>query len=108
MLLREDVLDHSVINVSTARLVLARDVVLTCDGGVWRVAGIDASLAARWRRVLPRRMRDADIHPPLDFPAYRSTALRHPREPLVPLPHTAAEATGPQLGDLRLEHGPIL
>jgi protocatechuate 3,4-dioxygenase beta subunit len=46
-------------------------------------------------------MRDADIHPPLDFPAYRSTALRHPREPLVHLPHTAAEATGPRLGDLR-------
>ena len=69
VLLREDVLDHSVINVSTARLVAARDVVLTCDGGVWRVAGIDASLAARWRRVLPRRMRDADT-PEEDFVAW--------------------------------------
>src|SRR5437879_781168 len=38
VLLSEDVLDHSLINVSTARLVVARDVVLTCDGGVWRVA----------------------------------------------------------------------
>jgi protocatechuate 3,4-dioxygenase, beta subunit len=46
-------------------------------------------------------MRDEAIHPPLDFPEYRSTALRHPREPLVYLPHTVSEATGPQLGDLR-------
>ncbi|HEX4563366.1 MAG TPA: CBS domain-containing protein [Solirubrobacteraceae bacterium] len=57
VLLREDVLDHSLINVTTARLVVARDVVLTCEGGVWRVAGIDPSLAARWRRLLPRRLR---------------------------------------------------
>ena len=46
-------------------------------------------------------MRDEAVHPPLDFPEYRSTALRHPREPLVYLPHTVSEATGPQLGDLR-------
>ena len=46
-------------------------------------------------------MRDEAIHPPLDFPEYRSTALRHPREPLVYLPHTISETTGPQLGDLR-------
>ena len=41
------------------------------------------------------------IHPPLDFPAYKSTALRHPKQPLIYLPHTATEATGPQLGRLR-------
>jgi protocatechuate 3,4-dioxygenase beta subunit len=46
-------------------------------------------------------MRHEAIHPPLDFPEYRSTALRHPREPLVYLPHTISETTGPQLGDLR-------
>jgi protocatechuate 3,4-dioxygenase beta subunit len=46
-------------------------------------------------------MRHEAIHPPLDFPEYRSTALRHPREPLVYLPHTVSETTGPQLGDLR-------
>jgi protocatechuate 3,4-dioxygenase beta subunit len=50
-------------------------------------------------------MRDEGIHPPLDFPEYRSTALRHPAQPLVYLPHTVSEATGPQLGDLR--HGPL-
>jgi protocatechuate 3,4-dioxygenase, beta subunit len=41
-------------------------------------------------------------HPPLDFPDYKSTALRHPKEPLVYLPHTITEITGPQLGPHRL------
>jgi protocatechuate 3,4-dioxygenase beta subunit len=50
-------------------------------------------------------MRDAGIHPPLDSPGYRSTALRHPKEPLVYLPHTEAERTGPQLGPDRV--GPL-
>src|SRR5687767_10548980 len=44
------------------------------------------------------RRDDRDAHPPLDFPAYRSTAARHPREPLVHLPHTITEVTGPRLG----------
>ncbi len=57
VLLREDVLDHSLINVETARLVAAREVELACEEGVWRVAGIDSSLGARWRRLLPRRFR---------------------------------------------------
>jgi CBS domain-containing protein/sporulation protein YlmC with PRC-barrel domain len=57
VLLRADVLGHSLINVSTARLVAAREVELVCEGGVWRVAGIDPSLSARWRRLLPRRFR---------------------------------------------------
>jgi protocatechuate 3,4-dioxygenase beta subunit len=46
-------------------------------------------------------MRDANVHPPLDSPDYKSTRLRHPKQPLVYLPHTMAEKTGPQLGDLR-------
>lgn len=57
VLLRSDVLGHSLINVETARLVVAREVELVCEGGVWRVAGIDPSLGARWRRLLPRRFR---------------------------------------------------
>ena len=40
--------------------------------------------------------------PPLDYPPYKSTALRHPKEPLVYLPHTITEVTGPQLGDERV------
>jgi protocatechuate 3,4-dioxygenase beta subunit len=41
-------------------------------------------------------------HPPLDVPAYRSTALRHPLRPLTPLPHRLTEVTGPLLGEGRV------
>jgi protocatechuate 3,4-dioxygenase beta subunit len=39
------------------------------------------------------------VDPPYDFPAYRSTALRAPRRPLVSLPETLSELTGPVYGD---------
>jgi protocatechuate 3,4-dioxygenase beta subunit len=39
----------------------------------------------------------AGAQPPLDYPPYRSSALRHPKRPLVYLPHTLTEITGPQL-----------
>ncbi len=42
----------------------------------------------------------ADAHPPMDFEAYKSTALRHPKQPLVYLPQAITEITGPQLGGL--------
>jgi len=59
VLLRADVLGHSVINVNTARLVTAGEVRLVDDVGTWRVAGIDTSLGARVRRHLPRALRGA-------------------------------------------------
>jgi CBS domain-containing protein len=58
VLLRSDVLGHSLIDVRTARLVTAHEVELACEDGTWRVAGIDPSLRARLRRLLPRRMRE--------------------------------------------------
>lgn len=60
VLLRADVLDRSLINVNTARLVTAREVELVCEDGRWRVAGIDPSFRARLRRLLPRRFRRHD------------------------------------------------
>ncbi len=60
VLLRADVLDRSLINVDTARLVTAREVEIVCDDGVWRVAGIDPSLRPRLWRFLPRRFRGHD------------------------------------------------
>jgi protocatechuate 3,4-dioxygenase, beta subunit len=43
--------------------------------------------------------------PALDYPDYKSTALRHPKRPLIHLPEQTSEMTGPQLGHLR--PGPI-
>ena len=38
------------------------------------------------------------IHPPLDSPGYKSTRLRHPKQPLIYLPQSITELTGPALG----------
>jgi protocatechuate 3,4-dioxygenase beta subunit len=52
-------------------------------------------------------------HPRNDFPGYRSTALRHPKQPLVIIPATLSELTGPAYpygcleptdGDLTRQH----
>jgi protocatechuate 3,4-dioxygenase, beta subunit len=40
-----------------------------------------------------------EAHPPLDYPPYKSTALRHPTQPLIYLPQTITEVTGPRLGE---------
>jgi CBS domain-containing protein/sporulation protein YlmC with PRC-barrel domain len=61
VLLHGEVLDHSLINVDTARLVTAREVDLVHeDDGTWRVAGIDPSIRPRLWRFLPRRYRGHD------------------------------------------------
>jgi CBS domain-containing protein len=60
VLLRADLLDRSLINVKTARLVTAREVELVCEDGAWRVAGIDPSLRPRLWRLMPRRFRGHD------------------------------------------------
>jgi protocatechuate 3,4-dioxygenase beta subunit len=39
------------------------------------------------------------VDPPYDYPDYVGTRLRHPKEPLVVLPHTLSELTGPAYGD---------
>ena len=57
-------------------------------------ANVSASLVAAesGRLVLPSYERPAaGVHPPLDFEGYRSTALRHPKQPLVLLPHRSEE-----------------
>ena len=40
--------------------------------------------------------------PPYDYHDYVGTRLRHPKEPLVVLPHTLSELTGPVYGDVVL------
>jgi protocatechuate 3,4-dioxygenase beta subunit len=52
---------------------------------------------------LPRYGEDPEgTHPPLGYPGYRSTALRHPKQDLVLLPQMLTEVTGPLLGPGRL------
>jgi protocatechuate 3,4-dioxygenase beta subunit len=44
-------------------------------------------------------------HPPLAFPDYRSTRLRAPSRPLVPMPQTLTEVTAPVFGSDRVREG---
>jgi protocatechuate 3,4-dioxygenase, beta subunit len=62
----------------------------------------------------PTRRPSPDVHPPANSPGYCSTALRHPHEPLVAIPQTLSELTGPIYGygkigpidnDLTRQHG---
>ncbi len=41
----------------------------------------------------------AGPHPPYDYPDYVGTRLRHPKRPLIVLPHTLSELSGPVFGD---------
>ena len=53
--------------------------------------------------VLPTFRPDAEgTHPPLDYAGYKSTALRHPSRPLVPLPHMLTETIAPVFGEDRV------
>jgi len=55
---------------------------------------------------LPSYPPDADgTQPPNDSPAYRSTALRHPKGPLHVLPQRLTEVTGPLFGHDRVSPG---
>jgi protocatechuate 3,4-dioxygenase, beta subunit len=52
--------------------------------------------------VLPRYVRPDGVHPPLDTPEYRSSQLRAPLQPPVPMPQWLTEVTGPLLGPERV------
>jgi protocatechuate 3,4-dioxygenase, beta subunit len=52
--------------------------------------------------IVPGYRRDDASHPPLDWPDYRSTALRAPRRERLTLVHTLTEVTGPLLGEGRI------
>jgi protocatechuate 3,4-dioxygenase, beta subunit len=52
--------------------------------------------------ALPQYERADGVHPPLNTPAYRSSAARAPHQPLVPLPQGLTEITGPLLGPGRV------
>jgi CBS domain-containing protein len=54
VLLKEDVLDHQLINVDGARLVRANEIELARVEGWWRVVGVDTGPRGGLRRLLPR------------------------------------------------------
>jgi len=59
-------------------------------------------LSSPTRPQLPRYERPRGVHPPMDYPAYVGTRLRHPTQPLVLLPQGLTEVTGPLLGEGRV------
>ncbi|HVB45499.1 MAG TPA: protocatechuate 3,4-dioxygenase subunit beta [Streptosporangiaceae bacterium] len=62
----------------------------------------DSRSTAAGELILPQYQRPAGVHPPLNSPAYRSSTLRAPLQPLVPLPQLLTEVTGPLLGAERV------
>jgi CBS domain-containing protein len=54
VLLKEDVLDHQLINVDGARLVRANEIELARVEGWWRVVGVDVGPRGGLRRLLPK------------------------------------------------------
>ncbi|GAB3169013.1 protocatechuate 3,4-dioxygenase subunit beta [Telluribacter humicola] len=47
---------------------------------------------------MSQNKRDWDVQPPFLYPDYKSTVLRAPSRPLVPIKHTLSELTGPVYG----------
>jgi protocatechuate 3,4-dioxygenase beta subunit len=52
----------------------------------------------RISKVTPYRRHDPNSQPVSLYPPYRATVLRAPRKPLIVLPHTFSEITGPVYG----------
>jgi protocatechuate 3,4-dioxygenase, beta subunit len=55
--------------------------------------------------AVPSYPRPTGVHPPLDFPGYRSSLLRAPKRRPVQLPQRLTEITGPLLGADRVSPG---
>jgi CBS domain-containing protein len=56
VLLKEDVLDHQLINIDGARLVRTNDIEIARVEGWYRVVGVDTSARGFLRRLVPRRI----------------------------------------------------
>jgi protocatechuate 3,4-dioxygenase beta subunit len=56
-------------------------------------------------RVVPYRRHEEQSQPPYLYEGYRGTIFRSPRKPLIILPHTLSEVTGPVFG--QDEIGPL-
>jgi protocatechuate 3,4-dioxygenase, beta subunit len=61
-----------------------------------------AHQAIRGGEVVGYRRDDVEVDPPYLHPDYASTRTRAPKRPLIPLPHTLSEVTGPVYGHERV------
>jgi protocatechuate 3,4-dioxygenase beta subunit len=74
----------------------------------WRNVGVRGCRAVTIERsvksglLIPYRPDPEATHPPLDYPDYRSTRLRAPSRPFVPIPQSLTELTAPAFGDGRV------
>ena len=59
---------------------------------------VPPATAGKAARVIPYRRHEEQSQPPYLHEAYRGTILRSPRKPLIVLPHTLSEVTGPVFG----------
>ncbi|MFM2151023.1 MAG: Protocatechuate 3,4-dioxygenase beta subunit terminal, partial [Pseudomonadota bacterium] len=50
---------------------------------------------------IPFRRPEPGTQPPLDAPAYGSTHKRHPKQPLLRIPHTLTETAAPRFDPAR-------
>jgi protocatechuate 3,4-dioxygenase beta subunit len=61
-----------------------------------------AHQATRGGDVIGYRRDDVEVDPPYLHPDYVATRTRAPKRPLIPLPHTLSEVTGPVYGHERV------
>src|SRR5437016_2587893 len=54
--------------------------------------------SSAWSDPIPHRREEKGAQPPSLYPPYVSTLKRAPRQPLVLMPHTLSEVTGPVYG----------
>jgi len=100
VLLRKDVLGRRLINLKGAHLVRANEIELAEIGDTWCVVGIDSSVGALMRRLLPRSMRHPPNRPFLDWTSVRPF-LSHVPGAADGLPATELTRLHPaQLADL--------
>jgi protocatechuate 3,4-dioxygenase beta subunit len=57
-----------------------------------------SSTTSKAQKLVPYRHAPAGWHPPNDSPDFVVTGLRHPSQPLVVIPQTLSEVTGPAYG----------
>ena len=92
------------LGASGARILGTLANALKRTGGRWGVAAICIGVGQGSGRGVGGVMfrDDRETHPSMDYPGYKSTALRHPKQPLIALPQRLTEVTAPVFGHDRI------